>query len=383
MIYLDNAATSWPKPEIVYKTLSTFLREKGGNPGRASHSMAIAAGKVVEETRLSLTRLINAPDKDRMIFTLNCTESINLGLKGLLKPGDHIITDRIGHNSISRPLSKLEKQGVKITRIGPSSTDGVVSAHDLEKEITNNTKLIIVTHASNVTGVIQPVTEYGEIARKHGVIFMVDAAQTAGSYPVNIQKSNIDLIAFSGHKGLLGPPGTGVLYIGKNIDLDPLKEGGTGSHSDMEEQPYELPQRYESGTLNTLGIAGLGSAVNFILEESVEKIRQHEKTLVDHLLSELNKIPEIVIYGPRDSSKQVAIVSFNLKSWEPGEAGAILDQSFDIKVRTGLFCAPAAHKTFGTYPKGCIRIGMGYFNNHEEIDFTVNALKQIVESRAI
>ena len=381
MIYLDNAATSWPKPEIVYETMESFLREKGGNPGRASHSLAIAAGTAIEEARILAARLINAPEKDRVIFTLNCTDALNLGLKGLLKPGDHVITDKISHNSIVRPLTKLEQQGVKITRLALASDDGYLSAEDIENAILEDTKLIVVTHASNVTGVIQPIKEYGEIARKYDLILMVDAAQTAGTYPIDVQDGNIDLIAFSGHKGLLGPTGIGVLYAGERAELDSIREGGTGSQSELEQQPTELPQRYESGTPNTVGIAGLGAALRYILDQGIDKIRDHEIRLTDHLLDGLAQIPQITVYGPKDSAKQVAIVSFNVDGWEQAEVGAILDQSFDVKVRTGLYCAPAAHKTFGTFPAGSVRMGLSYFNTHEEIDFTLEALKKIASSK--
>jgi len=381
MIYVDNAATSWPKPEIVYETMESFLREKGGNPGRASHSLAIAAGTAIEEARILAARLINAPEKNRVIFTSNCTDALNLGLKGLLKSGNHVITDRISHNSIVRPLTKLEQQGVKVTRLEPSSEDGFLSAKEIENAIIKDTKLIVITHASNVTGVIQPIEEYGVVARKHGLIFMVDGAQTAGTYPIDVHDGNIDLIAFSGHKGLLGPTGTGVLYVGERAELDSIREGGTGSQSELEQQPTELPQRYESGTPNTVGIAGLGAALRYILGQSINKIRAHEIRLTNHLIEGLSQLPEITVYGPKDSTKQVAIVSFNINGWEPAEIGAVLDQSFDTKVRTGLYCAPAAHKTFGTFPKGSVRIGLGCFNTHEEIDFTLEALTKITRSR--
>ena len=382
MIYFDNAATSWPKPETVYTAMERFLREKGGNPGRASHSMAIAAGVVIEETRVLASRLINSPHKDRVIFTLNCTDSLNLGLKGLLKAGDHVITDSIGHNSVVRPLSRLVQQGVKVTHLAPYSQDGYLVSGDIENAIIKDTKLIVVTHASNVNGIIQPVDKYGEIARKHGIILMVDAAQTAGTYPIDVQQSSIDLLACSGHKGLLGPTGTGILYVGERADLDSIREGGTGSESELEQQPTALPQRYESGTPNTVGIAGLGAALRYILDQGIDEIRRHEISLIDHLLDGLAQIPQITVYGPKDSARQVAIVSFNIDGWEPAEVGAILDQSFDIKVRTGLHCAPAAHKTFGTFPRGTVRIGIGCFTTHPEIDFAIEALGKIVKSRS-
>ena len=380
VIYLDNAATSWPKPESVHQTMDEFLRRKGGNPGRGSHSMAVAAGETVAETRLLIARLINAPDIAQVIFTLNCTDSLNLGLKGLLKPGDQVITSCIGHNSLVRPLRKLERQGVKITRLPPSLEAGVITAQDIEKAITRDTRLVAVTHASNVTGTIQPIEEYGLVARKHNLIFMVDAAQTAGRYPIDVQAGNIDLLAFSGHKGLLGPPGTGVLYVGSRIDLNSLREGGTGSYSEQEEQPLALPYRYESGTINSVGISGLGAGLNYIFSEGLEKICAHERYLIDRLTEGLANIPGLILYRSDDEFKQVPIISLNIAGYEPGEVGAILDQAFDVKVRTGLHCAPAAHKTLGTFPLGTIRLSPGYFNTVEEINCTVDAVKKIASS---
>ena len=252
-----------------------------------------------------------------------------------------------------------------------------MSAQDIEEAITRETKLIVATHASNVTGVIQPIEEYAAIARKHNLIFMVDAAQTAGRYPIDVQASDIDLVAFSGHKGLLGPPGTGVLYVGNRVDLDSLREGGTGSHSELEEQPITLPYKYECGTLNTVGIAGLGAGLKYIFKESMERIRTHEQSLLQQLLKGLAQIKGIILYGQNDGFKHAPILSFNLKGHKPGEAGAILDQAFDIKVRTGLHCAPAAHKTLGTFPLGTIRLSPGYFNTIEDINFTLQAVERI------
>jgi len=380
MIYLDNAATSWPKPESVYQTMDEFLRTKGGNPGRGSHSLAVAARETVEETRMLVARLINAPEMERVIFTLNCTDALNLGLKGLLRPGDHVITSCIGHNSLVRPLRKLEQQGIKITRLPPSLEAGVVSAQDIEEAITKDTKLVVVTHASNVNGVIQPVEEYGVVARKYNLIFMVDAAQTAGKYPIDVQAGNIDLLAFSGHKGLFGPPGTGGLYVSDRVNLDSLREGGTGSYSEMEEQPSALPYKYESGTVNSVGISGLGAGLKYIFKESLEGIRTHEQSLIDRLIQGLSNIPGVTLYTAKDRSKQAPVISLNVEGYEPGEVGAILDQAFDIKVRTGLHCAPAAHKTLGTYPAGTVRLSPGYFNTMEEIDLTIQALEEMART---
>jgi cysteine desulfurase family protein len=381
VIYLDNAATSWPKPEIVYKTMDEFLRTKGGNPGRGSHSMALAARQTVDETRMLVARFINAPEINRVIFTLNCTDALNLGLKGLLKPGDHVVTSCIGHNSLVRPLRKLESLGVKVTWVRSSPDSGVLSPRDIEAAITKDTKLVVVTHASNVTGVIQPIEEYGAVTLRRHLIFMVDAAQTAGKYPIDVQASNIDLLAFSGHKGLFGPPGTGALYIGNRVNLDSLREGGTGSYSEEEEQPAILPDRYESGTQNSVGISGLGAGLKYIREEGLEKIIAREQSLTDSLIEGLLKIPEIVLYISKDRLKQAPVISFNIKGFTPGDVGTILDQTFDIKVRTGLHCAPMMHKTIGTFPLGTIRLSPGYFNTAEDIEITIKAIEKISSSR--
>ena len=381
MIYLDNAATSWPKPEIVYKTKDEYLRTKGGNPGRGSHSMALAARQTVDETRMLIARFINAPEINRVIFTLNCTDALNLGLKGLLRPGDHVVTSCIGHNSLVRPLRKLERLGVKVTWVPSSPDSGVLSPRDIEAAITKDTKLVVVTHASNVTGLIQPIKEYGAITVRRHLIFMVDAAQTAGKYPIDVQASNIDLLAFSGHKGLFGPPGTGALYIGNRVNLDSLREGGTGSYSEEEEQPAILPDRYESGTQNSVGISGLGAGLKYIREEGLEKIIAREQSLTDSLIEGLLKIPEIVLYISKDRLKQAPVISFNIKGFTPGDVGTILDQTFDIKVRTGLHCAPMMHKTIGTFPLGTIRLSPGYFNTAEDIEITIKAIEKISSSR--
>jgi cysteine desulfurase family protein len=381
VIYLDNAATSWPKPEIVYKTMDEFLRTKGGNPGRGSHSLALGARRTVDETRMLIARFINAPEINRVIFTLNCTDALNLGLKGLLKPGDHVVTSCIGHNSLVRPLRKLERLGVKVTWVPSSPDSGVLSPRDIEAAITKDTKLVVVTHASNVTGVIQPIEEYGAVTLRRHLIFMVDAAQTAGKYPIDVQASNIDLLAFSGHKGLFGPPGTGALYIGNRVNLDSLREGGTGSYSEEEEQPAILPDRYESGTQNSVGISGLGAGLKYIREEGLEKIIAREQSLTDSLIEGLLKIPEIVLYISKDRLKQAPVISFNIKGFTPGDVGTILDQTFDIKVRTGLHCAPMMHKTIGTFPLGTIRLSPGYFNTAEDIEITIKAIEKISSSR--
>ena len=380
MIYLDNASTSWPKPEIVYKTMDEFLRTKGGNPGRGSHSMAVAAGATIDKTRMLLARYINAPEYNRVIFTLNCTDAINTALKGLLKPGNHVVTDCIGHNALVRPLNKLESRGIRVTRVPPSPQTGVLSVKDIEAAVVKETRLLVITHASNVNGVIQPISEYGELARRRNIIFMVDAAQTAGKYPLDVRQNNIDLLAFSGHKGLYGPPGTGVLYIGETVDLDSLREGGTGSFSEQECQPDVLPDKFESGTMNSVGIAGLGAGLQFILDEGLNAIITHEQALTTRLIYGLGQIPGVTVYSAGKNSQQAPVISFNVKGYTPGDVGAILDNTFDIKVRSGLHCAPVMHKTLGTYPLGSVRISPGYMNTSQDIESTLKAVEKISRS---
>jgi selenocysteine lyase/cysteine desulfurase len=272
-----------------------------------------------------------------------------------------------------------------VIKLSPQAGDSFVSPRDIEKAITRETKLVVMTHASNVTGVIQPIEEYGIIARQHNLILMVDAAQTVGKYPLDVQANHIDLLAFSGHKGLFGPPGTGALYIGERVDLDSLREGGTGSQSELEEQPTDLPYKYESGTVNSVGISGLGAGLKYIFKEGLDTIRGHEQYLTGKLIEGLVLIPRVTLYVAKNGAKQAPVVSFNIKGCEPGEVGAILDQAFDIKVRAGLHCAPAAHKTLGTFPLGTIRLSPGHFNTTEEVDFTLEAIKKIsvVEALAV
>jgi cysteine desulfurase family protein len=380
MIYLDNAATSWPKPEIVYTTMDKFLREKGGNPGHGSHSLAMAATQVVNEARLATARFIGAPETERVIFTLNCTDSLNMAVKGLLKSGDEVITSTLEHNALLRPLRKLENSGVKVTWLKPRKAGGSVPVEDVERAISPRTRLIAMIHASNVNGVIQPVGLYGELARRHNLILLVDAAQTVGHYPVNVKDDRIDLLAFSGHKGPLGPPGVGVLYVGPRVNLETLKEGGTGIASESETQPDILPNKYESGTLNSLGIAGLGAGIGFIREKGPGQLAEHEGRLTRRLIEGLSVISGVEIYSAAGGGDQAPLASFNLSGYEPGEVGAILDQAFDIKVRSGLHCAPLAHKTLGTFPKGSVRVSPGIFNTEVEIDLTLQAIGRLAKT---
>jgi selenocysteine lyase/cysteine desulfurase len=280
-----------------------------------------------------------------------------------------------------RPLTKLEKQGLNISRVPVSPERGFTLPIDIEKAILPQTRMIVMVHASNVNGIIQPIEEYGAIARKHNLLFLVDAAQSTGHLDLNVEESNIDLLAFSGHKGTFGPPGVGVLYIGARANPDTIREGGTGSFSEYEIQPEQFPDRFESGTLNSVGICGLGAGLKFIQDTGLDKIIAHEKKLVDILISGLSGIPGLILYSAPDREKQAPVVSFNIRGYDPGEVATILDQAFDIKVRSGLHCAPAAHKTLGTYPKGTVRISPGYFNTETEIEQVIQAITKIARSR--
>ncbi|QEK13521.1 aminotransferase class V-fold PLP-dependent enzyme [Crassaminicella thermophila] len=376
MIYLDNAATTFPKPENVYRSMDECMRKYGANPGRSGHKLALEAGRAIYKTRELICQLFNIDNPMQIIFTCNATDSLNLALKGLLKSGDHVITTSMEHNSMIRPIVSLEKLGVEHTVV-QCDKDGIIDPKMIQKEIKENTKLIAMTHASNVTGTLMPIEEVGKIAKRNGVLLLVDAAQTAGVYPIDVKKMNIDLLAAPGHKGLLGPQGTGILYIKEGLVLKQMKEGGTGSKSELLTQPDILPDRYESGTPNTPGIVGLGAGIEFIQNEGLDKIRKHEEALTDYMICELKKIKKIKIYGPKDAKKQAAVISINIGDEDSSEVSYVLDKVFNIAVRSGLHCAPLAHKTIGTFEQGTVRFSLGYFTTKEDVKKAVEALKKI------
>ena len=379
MIYFDNAATSWPKPPQVKEAMNRFMEEVGANPGRSGHFRSIEAARIVFETREALSVLFHVKDSSRIVFTLNATESINLALKGLLKPGDHVITSSMEHNSVMRPLRDLEKKGIELS-IVPCSKEGMLDPQEVKRKIQSNTKMVVLNHASNVTGTLLPVKEVGFIARRHGLAFLVDAAQTAGSYPIDVDRDGIDLLAFTGHKSLYGPQGTGGLVIGERIkekEMIPLKQGGTGSRSEFEEQPDFLPDCFESGTPNGVGLAGLLAGVQFVLEKGVEQIRKNEMALIIKLIKGLKRIPQVKLYGPELQEDQIATLSFNFAHLSPSNGALRLEKEFGILCRPGLHCAPAAHHTLGTFPEGTIRFGLSAFNTQAEIETAIQAVSQI------
>jgi cysteine desulfurase family protein len=331
---------------------------------------------VILEARELLTELFNSDSPERMILTHNATEALNLALKGFLKNGSHVITTSMEHNSVLRPLKALEQYGVETT-IVQCSKDGEIDINAIEREIRKETALIAVTHASNIVGTIIPISEIGSLAKGYNLDFLVDASQTAGVYQIDVDKMNISMLAFTGHKSLMGPQGTGGLYIRKGLHLNPLKEGGTGSKSESLYQPDILPDRYESGTHNTPGIAGLCAGIQFIKNKGIDNIRKHEQELTRCFIEGVEKLENIKVYGTKDINKQVAVVSINIGDVGSSEISYILDETFDIATRSGLHCAPIAHKTLGTLEQGTVRFSFGYFNTKEQIEAAVAAIHQI------
>ena len=379
MIYFDSAATSWPKPPGVAQAMVRFLDEVGANPGRSGHRLSVEAGRVVYAAREAVSELFNAPDPLRVVFGPNVTEALNLALLGLLRPGDHVITSSVEHNSMMRPLRALEREGVEVTVV-PCSPEGFLDPLDVEAAVRPHTTMIALNHASNVVGTLLPVSRVGRVARQHDLLLLVDAAQTGGAYPTDVQGDCIDLLAFTGHKSLYGPMGTGGLIVGERVDearLRPLKRGGTGSRSEHEEQPTFLPDSCESGTPNAVGLAGLQAGIGWVLERGVPDIRAHEEALTQRLIDGLVGIPRVTVFGGLEATAQTATVSFDVGGLEPSEVGLRLDEEYGIMCRVGLHCSPAAHKTIGTFPVGTVRFGLGAFNTAQEVDSALSAVEAL------
>jgi cysteine desulfurase / selenocysteine lyase len=377
-IYLDNAATSFPKPEAVYQAMDRFARSSLANPGRAGHKMALASEHALDDGRHRLNRFFNGRAPERFVFTLNCTDALNMAFKGVLQAGDHVITSDLEHNSISRPLRAMELAGhITLTRL-KADGGGTLSPDDIRAAITPRTRLVAVGHASNVIGTIQPVTEIGQVARERDVLFLVDCAQTAGVVPVDIQAMQIDLLAFPGHKGLLGPTGTGALYVSPRVKIKEWREGGTGGDSSSETQPKEFPYYLEGGTPNVVGVAGLSAGIQWVEGEGLAKIHAHEVELTERLRRQLEEIGGIEFFGHRETSRRVGTISFRSEALPATELGGILDQAFDIAIRPGLHCAPYIHRSLGTFPDGTVRVSPGPFNTAEHIDRLAGALREIL-----
>ena len=378
MIYLDNAATSFPKPEGVYVALDRFARTSLANPGRAGHAMALAAEHALDDARHRLNRFLNGRDPKRFVFTYNGTDSLNIAIKGVLDAGNHVITTDLEHNSVSRPLVAMANAGfITLTQL-PSDGGGTVDPDVVRAAITSKTRLVAITHASNVLGTVQPIEEIGRICREFDrVLFLVDAAQTIGVVPIDVQAQCIDLLAFPGHKCLFGPTGTGALYVGPKAKVRPWREGGTGGDSSTPTQPSEYPYYLEGGTPNVLGIVGMIAGLDFVEAETPAKLRAHELALCERLRERLLAIGGFQIAGHADSTRRVATMSFQSEILSATELGGVLDQSFAIAVRPGLHCAPYIHRSFGSYPDGLVRVSPGPFTTEAEIDQLADALQEI------
>ena len=377
MIYLDNAATSFPKPEAVYAALDHFARHSLANPGRSGHKMAQAAEHAIADARHRFNRFFNGRHPERFVFTLNCTDALNMAFKGALNSGDHIITTNLEHNSVSRPLVAMAEAGtISLTRIA-ADAGGTIDPDAIKAAITSKTRMIAITHASNVLGTVQPVAEVGRIARERDLLFLVDAAQTAGVIPIDVQSLCIDLLAVPGHKSLFGPTGTGLLYVGPRARLRAWREGGTGGDSLTPTQPAEFPHFLEGGTPNVLGIAGLVAGLDYVEERGVEAIRQHEVELCTRLRAALSALPGFEVFGHGDPARSVGTISFRYDGIAAPDLGGILDTSFDIAVRPGLHCSPYIHQSLGTAPEGLVRVSPGPFNTEAHIDHLIEALREV------
>lgn len=375
-IYLDNAATSWPKCPQVIAAMQEYLCECGGSPGRAGHGKSLTSSRLVYDTRDQLTTLFNAASTDRVIFAKNATEALNMILFGFLNPGDHVVTSGMEHNAVMRPLRQLESCGVTLS-VAACDGQGRLDPYSVRRLLTPKTRLIFINHASNVTGTIQPIAEIGALAREAGVRFAVDAAQTAGVCPLDMQQSAIDFLAFTGHKSLGGPQGTGGLALGQDVDLRPLIFGGTGSASESELQPEFLPDKLESGTLNAIGLAGLGAALADLTAFGVDTVLPHEQKLLRRFRDGLRELTQIEVYGPADPVESVGVLSLNVAGIPCDEVGSRLEQQFGIFTRTGLHCAPAAHRSIGTLEKGTVRFSVSRFTTEADIDAALAALANI------
>jgi len=383
LIYLDNAASTWPKPPEVISAVERVLRQCAANPGRSGHRLSVQAARIIAEAREEAAGLFGAGDPLRIVFTRNATESLNIAIQGLLRPGDHAVTSSMEHNSVMRPLRDAQKNGVSLTVV-PCASTGELDPEDVRRAVTEKTRLIVMTHASNVTGTILPVARVGAIAREHGIPLCVDAAQAAGCLDIDVGKSCIDLLAFTGHKSLYGPQGTGGLYIAPGLEdrIAPLLKGGTGSASEREEQPEFMPDKFESGTPNTPGIAGLLAGMRFVKEHGVDSIRARKIELTRSLRDGLLSIPKVRVYGPVDPEQSIAVVSFTIGGMDPSDVAFRLDDEFAIMARSGLHCAPSAHRTIGTFPGGTVRFSLGYFTTSRDIGRAVDAVSRIAQGHA-
>ncbi len=376
MIYLDNAATSWPKPPQVMAAVGEVITNLAGNAGRGGHMAAVQASRLVHQVREEIAAFFGADDPSCVVFTANATQAINQALFGLLRPGDHVIVSSLEHNAVTRPLWALAQTGVRVTEI-PVQPEAELPWQELERAFRKDTRLVVTLHASNVTGTILPIERIGRIARSHKVPYLVDASQTAGIFPLDLSHLPVDMLASPGHKGLLGPQGTGVLIVRPSLKLRPLIYGGTGSLSESDQQPDYLPDSLESGTMNGAGIAGLGAGIRYLRQYGLEAVRTKEQALCQRLIDGLAAIPGVNLYGGSDAITKAPIVAFNIGDVDSTVVGFALEQAGGIVSRAGLHCAPHAHKTLGTLEQGVVRLSPSHFTTEEEIGRTLEAVATV------
>ncbi len=378
-VYLDNAATSFPKPESVHEAVDWFSREVGASSGRGAYRSALRADGVMFEARAALARLFSVSDPSRIIFTSGATESLNLAIFGLLSPGDHVVCTGLEHNAVWRPLKALHRRGHIDMSVADHNPDGTLCAKSVRSLLREDTRMVAVNHASNVLGTIMPVREIAALARERDVPVLLDAAQTAGCLPIDVRELGVSLLAFTGHKSLLGPQGTGGLYIGEEVSLRPVRYGGTGSESAREDLPDVLPDRFEVGTANGPGIAGLAAGVGYVLERGVDEIAREESRLTEYLMQRLAAFDDVQVYGPSESALRAPVVSFNVSWARPEELAFALDDAHGIMVRAGLHCAPTSHRLMGTLDRGALRVSFGPCNDREDVERLIDALEEMRE----
>jgi len=382
-VYLDNASTTFPKPKAVSEAMYNFLINIGGNPGRSNHDNALETNRLLLEARESIASFFNFNKMENVIFTSNITSSLNILINGILKKGDHVITSSMEHNSVIRPLYSLKENNIIELDIISANSFGFISPADIENKIKENTKLVVITHASNVFGSIQPIREIGEVCKKHNIFFVIDSAQSAGVLNIDFKDFNLSALAFTGHKSLFGPQGTGGFIINDDLNsiCSPYALGGTGSLSYSLTQPDFLPDKFESGTLNMPGICGLLEGIKFIKNEGLNTIYKKNSYLRSYLVEELHNINNVILYDSIEKADSyTSCVSFNIKGLDTSELSYLLDSDYNIKNRSGLHCSPLAHKTIGTYPSGTVRLSISYFNTKDEIDYAISSINNIIKS---
>lgn len=377
MIYLDNAATTMRKPESVVHAVTEALCSMG-NAGRGVHDAALDASRVIFDTRVRLAEFFHAEDARQIVFTMNSTESLNMAIKGILSSGDHVITTELEHNSVLRPLYEMEDRGVELTFI-KSDRQGRIDYGDFEKNIRPNTKAVICTHGSNLTGNLVDIERIGGICRKHGLLFVVDASQTAGVFPIDVQRMNIDILCFTGHKSMLGPQGTGGMYVRENVEVRPLLSGGSGVQTYERHHPKQMPTALEAGTLNAHGIAGLRAAVIYLQETGIDAIREKEQELMWEFYQRVLEIPGVKVYGDFSSKERCPIVTLNLKDYDSSEVSDALFADYGISTRPGAHCAPLMHKALETVEQGAVRFSFSHYNSMDEVEQVIAALKELAE----